>query len=227
MSGFDDMPLSVIFDMDGLMFDTERIYADMERRIAREWGLEGIEEIISESYGVNTNLIRKMYYKKYGDDFDYQGFLELTIKYVYEYYETHEIPVKPGLYETLDLLDELGCSKAVATSTFNKHAISLLKAADVHDRFDVIVTGDMVEKSKPAPDIFLRASKLLETAPVDCVVLEDSFNGIRGAHAAGMIPIMIPDIKKPTPEIKQLTYAVYDSLSDAHELLITLRENRF
>ena len=221
------MPLSVIFDMDGLMFDTERIYADMERRIALEWGLEGIEEIISESYGVNTNLIRKMYYKKYGDDFDYEGFLALTIKYVYEYYDTHEIPVKPGLYETLDFLDEIGCKKAVATSTFQVNAIPLLKAADVYDRFDFVVTGDMVEKSKPAPDIFLRAASLLETDAVDCVVLEDSFNGIRGAHAAGMIPIMIPDIKKPTPEITQLTYAICEDLTNTHELISELRENRF
>ena len=220
------MPLSVIFDMDGLMFDTERIYADMERRIAKEWNLDGIEEIISQSYGVSTILMRQIYLKKYGADFDYDGFLALTVKYVYEYYDHNEIPLKPGLFEILNFLDSCGCKKAVATSTFYKNAEPLLKAAGVFDRFDKIITGDMVEKSKPSPDIFLKAAKELGAEPCDCIVLEDSFNGIKGAHAAGMIPIMIPDIKKPTDEIIPFTYAIRDSLADAIEIIEELFDNR-
>ena len=220
------MPLSVIFDMDGLMFDTERIYADMERRIAREWNLDGIEEIISQSYGVSTILMREIYLKKYGEDFDYAGFLALTIKYVYEYYEHNVVPIKPGLFEILGFLDSVGCKKAVATSTFYENAVPLLKAAGIFDRFDKIISGDMVTKSKPNPDIFLKAAYELGVEPCDCIVLEDSFNGIKGAHSAGMIPIMIPDIKRPTAEIIPLTYAIRGSLADAIEIIEELFENR-
>ncbi|HBL84450.1 MAG: hypothetical protein A2Y17_10005 [Clostridiales bacterium GWF2_38_85] len=219
------MSIAVIFDMDGLIFDTERVFADMERRIAKEWSLDDIDEVINESYGVNHIAVKALYMRKYGENFLYENFHKTTLQYVKEYLAENGIPKKYGLYEILDYLDEIGCKKAIGTSTFGQHAIPLLKSTGIYDRFDSVITGDMVEKSKPEPDIFLKAAESINKEPVECIVLEDSFSGIKAAYNAKMIPIMIPDLRKPTQEIIPFTYAICDTLVDAIDIISEINEN--
>ena len=132
------------------------------------------------------------------------------------------IPIKPGLAELVAFLKEKSIKYAVATSTARKLTIPKLQLTGLLSTFKIIVAGDEIENGKPAPDIFMAAAKALSIAPEKCVVLEDSSYGIRAAHAAKMIPIMVPDLAQPTNEIRLLTHSVVPSLHEAREVISQL-----
>ncbi len=138
---------------------------------------------------------------------------------IQEHIEQNGIPVKPGVWELLDRLDSHSIATAVATSTSHHGATERLTATKLIDRFQVIITGDQIERGKPAPDIFLAAAEALNLAAQNCVVLEDSEAGIQAAHAAGMLPIMVPDMKQPSPAIRKVAYQVIPSLHEVIEIL--------
>ena len=127
-------------------------------------------------------------------------------------------PVKKGLYELLEVLREKKLRLAVATSSSYESAARLLEEAAVFDYFDAIVTGNMVERSKPAPDIYEKACTALGVLPEYALALEDSYNGIRSAHAAGMKVIMIPDLLTDSACVDDLLYGKMDSLSEVAEM---------
>jgi HAD superfamily hydrolase (TIGR01509 family) len=122
----------------------------------------------------------------------------------------------------VDFLKEKSISFAVATSTARKLTIPKLQLTNLLSTFNIIIAGDEIENGKPAPDIFLAAARALNVAAEKCVVLEDSSYGIRAAHAAKMIPIMVPDLAQPTDEIRALTHAVVPSLHEAREVISQL-----
>jgi HAD superfamily hydrolase (TIGR01509 family) len=207
-------PQAVIFDMDGLMLDTEapalRAWESAARGLGREFDLELCRQMIGRSFGDCVALIRV----RHGSDYPVD---ELTSAWAADYdaiVAAEGISLKPGLDDILDLLDERGIATAVATSTRRERARAKLDRVGLLHRFAALVGGDEVVRGKPAPDIFLAAAERLGVAARDCMVLEDSEPGIIAAAAAGMTPVMVPDLHPPSAELLLLEPLVLASLSD-------------
>ena len=212
------IPKAVIFDMDGLMFDTERLGLDAWQYIGAQMNINIAEDLVLRLIGLNWESAKKLLSHEF-HEIDFSQAHTLFSEYLHDSIESRGLPIKTGLFELLSFLDELKIKKAVATSSLYEEAMFYMKKAGIENRFDTIVTGDMVTFGKPNPDIFLHAAKLLSVPPEDCIVLEDSINGIKAASAANMLPIMIPDLILPNEEIESLLHAKLDSLSDVIPLI--------
>jgi HAD superfamily hydrolase (TIGR01509 family) len=156
-----------------------------------------------------------------GADFPFRQLYERKQAYVDTMIE-QGIPTKPGLLPLLDFIESQSLPKAVATSTARLRATQKLTLTHLLHRFEASVCGDEIPNGKPAPDIFLTAAQKLATPHAQCLVFEDSEAGIRAAHAADMVPIMVPDLKQPAAEIKPLAYQILTSLHEAIPLLQSL-----
>jgi HAD superfamily hydrolase (TIGR01509 family) len=210
-----------IFDMDGTMFDTERLRLKMLKQASKEiYGIEISDEILYDSFGVSAVTAEKIAKKVYGQDYPYKQIRaradELERSYVREY----GVPVKDGLYNLLERLKKSGILIALATSSRREIAEEYLLNAKVQRFFDIMVCGEEVEKGKPDPEIFLKAASELNCEPGSCIIFEDSQNGLLAASAAGGIPIFIKDIKEPDPEVKALAFNSYEKMTDFLEELI-------
>jgi len=212
------MPKAVIFDMDGLMFDTERLGVDAWLHAAQKMNLNFTKELALKIIGVSWDLARKMMFDELGE-FDFGKARTAWQESINDQIEKGGIPIKPGLIELLSFLDEMKLQKAIATSSLRESVMFYLKNAGIDERFDVIVTGDMVSRGKPAPDIYLLAAELLGVNPEECMVLEDSINGVKSASAAKIPTVMIPDLIPSNAQIDALLHAKLDSLSDVISLL--------
>ena len=164
---------------------------------------------------------REIMLERYGDDFPYDDYAhEASIMY-HKRYDGGRLPMKKGVAELLGFLKKNGKKIALASSTRRQTVENQLREAEIYDYFDGIVCGDMVTKSKPNPDIYLKACELMKVDPKECYAVEDSYNGIRAAHAAGMKAIMVPDLLEPTPEILELTDQKFNSLMELQKFLMT------
>ncbi|WP_377867466.1 HAD family hydrolase [Bacillus sp. R86525] len=208
----------VIFDMDGLMFDTERLGIEGWKYAFEHFGLPIPMSILIKKIGLNSVDSRKLFDEEIKYEFDYKSIKEVKREYVINYIREHGTPIKKGLLELLDFLDENNIKKVVATSRSKKMAGFYLSEAKIQHRFDAIITGDMVSKGKPNPDIFIHARKLFNYEPENCIVLEDSLNGINAAVNAKMIPVMIPDLVHPNEEIEKLIYEKNNTLIEVIDL---------
>jgi HAD superfamily hydrolase (TIGR01509 family) len=208
---------AAIFDMDGTMFDTEALYARGMARAGAEFGYDIHHGIYLGTIGLPEIGWKTHLRNTFGPDFPLDVIASRTLDNVHAELELSGLPIKPGLIELLDQLDDWGVPYAIASSSKRKIIQRNLGLANMAARFLIVVGGEEVQHGKPAPDIFLEAAHRLNAAPADCVVLEDSEAGIRGAHAAGMIPIMIPDLKPPSDEMRQLARAVLPSLHAVRE----------
>lgn len=209
-------PELVIFDMDGLMFDTETVSRKAWEISGASKGYDLNSQVFMEILGTNTEYIRNLFVKKFGEDFPVNEIINERNSLVVKIIEEEGLRVKVGLYELLEHLEEMKIKKAVATSTNRKRATELLKTAKVYEKFDCIVCGDEVTKSKPNPEIFLKAADELKCMPNNCVVLEDSRWGIQAAKSAGMIPIMVPDLLEPDEELLKI---IHTRVSDLNEVI--------
>ncbi|MPM67912.1 Phosphorylated carbohydrates phosphatase [bioreactor metagenome] len=209
---------AVIFDMDGLMFDTERIGLKVWQEIAQEWHQPRLNDLIWQCLGTNDSFRSNLFANEFDETFDYDLFCETEMSRRIER-TLQSVPTKEGLYELLDYLKKHAIKMAVATSSSMETAEKILKAAKVFDYFDVIVTGNMVEHSKPSPDIFLLACKKLDANITLTLGLEDSINGIRALHSAGIRAVMIPDLVQPDEETGRLYYKKLDNLSQVIEII--------
>ena len=209
----------VIFDKDGVMVDTERLFQTLWCQIMGERGQEEHREVVTYCIGLNGPATQARLDEEFGDSFDYWSVLREVDRRTKEIFAARGVPVKPGLYKLLDDLDAAGLPYVLATSSRRESTLSQLQSIGVLDRFRDIVTGDMVARGKPDPDIFLLAAEKLSLPPEECVVLEDSLHGIRAAHAAGCVPIMIPDLQAPGPETKKQYYACVDTLDEVMEII--------
>lgn len=131
----------------------------------------------------------------------------------------HSVPLRPGLFELLDALRARNCKMAVASSTDSARVLHNLETAGVRGYFSAVIGGDQVTHSKPEPEIFLKAAAALDTPPGLCMVLEDSYNGVRAGAAAGCFTVMVPDMDPPTPEMERLAWAIVPGLTDVARLL--------
>ena len=210
--------MNVIFDMDGVIFDSERAYISAYQKLAPKYGLNDAEVVhraCMDSIGVNRQKTKEIFFSYVGHEFDYLAYREDV------QVELNKSPfeLKPGVYELFDWLKEKEAYIALASSTRQVSVTKMLDNADLTKYFKAIVCGDMVSHSKPHPEIFLTAAERLGAEPKDCYVIEDSYNGIRAAHAAGMHPIMVPDILQPDKEIRRLSEVVLPSLFEVKEYL--------
>lgn len=209
--------MNVIFDMDGVIFDSERAYVDAYKKLAEKYGLGNVEQACIDSIGVTRELTKKIFFEHVGYEFDYDKYREE----VQQELNRTSFALKPGVYEIFGWLSEIGARVALASSTRREHVYPMLDGADLTKYFQAIVCGDMVGHSKPNPEIFLTAADKLGAKPEDCYIIEDSYNGIRAAHAAAAHPIMVPDIVQPDDEINGLAEIVLPSLLDVKEYLAT------
>ena len=204
---------AVIFDMDGVLFDSESVYIDGYVRYASQY--PDIRETSLSCIGANGKKTREVFLNKYGEDFPFDAYYQKVKAYV----ASHPIPLKPYVHEILGWCREQALPTALASSTREESVRRMLGEAGLTDCFDAIICGDMVSHSKPHPEIFLFAARQLGAEPKDCYVIEDSFNGVRCAHNAGMHPIMVPDILQPDGEIKAIAEAVLPDLNAAQDYL--------
>ncbi len=213
---------AIVFDMDGVLFDTEVLCMKAWVEVAKENKLPGMEEVFPQCIGLNANDSRRIVMNAYGEDFDYARFREQTSAWFRKYIEEKGLPVKPGVKELLDWLKNSKYVVGLASSTKGESVRSHLKLAGIEDSFRAVVTGDMVEHSKPLPDIYLRACAGLGADPKEAYAIEDSPNGIRSAYRAGMKPLMVPDMIAPDEEMRRLSHRIF---KDLHEVLAYLKED--
>ena len=211
------MKNTVVFDMDGVLFDTERLCQDSWLAVAEENGLPGMKEIFPQCIGLNANDSRRIVMNAYGEDFDYEGFREQASVWFWDYIEKNGLPMKPGVRELLDWLKENGWTVGLASSTRRSSVLNHLEQAGIRGYFSTVITGDMVEHSKPQPDIYLMACRELGADPEETYAIEDSPNGIRSAHAAGMTPLMVPDMIAPDEEMRRLSSCIFKDLFEVLE----------
>lgn len=210
---------AVVFDMDGLMFDTERICVKAWDYAGEKMGLGKTGYMVMKTLGTNKEMSRKIWRSEFGDKFISEDLDKYTEEFMEDYYKDNKVPVKEGLYELLEYLKDNNYKMAVASSSQRKIVLHHLEDAGIKDYFSVIVGGDMIEKSKPEPDIYLRACELLEVKPEECIALEDSRNGLLAATSAGCNTIMVPDLWEGDEEIHKLLYNKVNALSDVIKIL--------
>ena len=206
---------AVIFDMDGVIFDSERLVIECWQVIAEKHNIPDIVEICMRVQGNNRQETGKRFREKYGNDFPYDIYKKEVTALFRERYGEGRLPLKPGVVEILQDLKQRCVPLALASSTRSDIVKLELEEARLLSFFDAVLGGDMAPRSKPEPDIFLAAAKALGAIPANCYVLEDSFNGIRAAHRAGMHPIMVPDMQQPDEEMRGLAEVIVDNLPKA------------
>ena len=209
---------AVVFDMDGVIFDTENLGRYAWRQAAPFFGIDNIDEVYSKIIGTKYERGLEILRENFGSDFPAEDFRKKAGTFVREVLET-KIPIKPFVPELLTFLRENGIKTALASSTKYEVVIRELTQEGLIDYFDVIVGGDLVAKSKPEPDIFLKAMSDLGEKPENCFIVEDSANGIRAAFASGARPIMVPDLVTPTEEIKAMCHKIFNNLGEVMEYL--------
>ncbi len=205
---------AVIFDLDGVILDTEGISYDAWKRAVADFGAVLEEDIYHKIVGLRIEDIEEILHSSFGADFPIHQAGKRRSQYIRQHIAEHGVKVKPGVRELLDFLDKAKFARAIATSSSRLLAMRKLARSNLADRFDAVICGDDVQNGKPAPDIFLQAAKRLDTTAEQCLVFEDSENGVRAAHAAGMTTILVPDLKQPSDEIMQLADRVFPSLRE-------------
>ena len=196
---------AIIFDMDGLMLDTERLALKAWQLAGVDFGFPISDDIFISMVGRNRRDSDCTLVEIFGSDFPIGAVRDRYRAYLDGWIDEDKLSVKSGLLELLSFLDKISMPKAVATSTEYERAVHKLSLTNLLEHFPIVIAGDQVQRGKPAPDIFLAAAAQLGVLPENCLVLEDSDAGIQAAYEAGMTPVMIPDMKPPSE--KSLAFA--------------------
>lgn len=210
---------AVVFDMDGVIFDSERAVMQCWKEVASRHNIPDIEKAILACTGTTMVRTREIMLNLYGADFPYDEYAMESSAIFHSRYDGGRLPMKPGVKELLTFLKEHNKKIALASSTRQQVVTDELRDAGIIEYFDRIICGDMVSRSKPAPDIFLKACEALNISPSDSYAIEDSYNGIRAAHAGGLHPIMVPDLLPADEEMQSLAEIVLPSLTSVMEYL--------
>jgi len=176
--------------------------------------------MVMKTMGSNIEGCNRIWREEFGTDFDVTAMWNHTRDFLEDYYSHHSVTPKKGLYELLTYLKEQDYKLAVASSTKREKVEKHLSSTNVRHYFDAVIGGDMVEKSKPEPDIYLTAAAALSIDPADCYALEDSRNGLLSAHAAGCKAIHVPDLWQPDDTVKQFILGPFEDLLAVRDWLI-------
>ncbi len=209
---------AVLFDMDGLLLDTEVVYIDALQAAASALDLTIPLDFCHSMVGIASHECNRMIQEHYGDGFRIEPFRAHFSDHVRQRFEA-SVPVKPGAVELLDFLEARGLPLALATSASRATVERHLGRAGLYDRFKAFSTRDDVVRTKPHPDIYLEAARRLGVAPERCIAFEDSNIGLTAAHAAGTMAIMVPDILPPLPDVRAKCVAIVGDLHVARRLL--------
>lgn len=207
-------PHAVVFDMDGLLCDTEVVYRDAMIATAAEHGHDMPLSLFRSMIGLPGPMSDRQVLNHFGEDFPIAAFNARVMQHVDLACEAG-IALKAGVVEILDHLDALGLPRAIATSSSHRSVEAHLGVSGIIPRFHAVVARGDYERGKPHPDPFLRAAERLGVAPALCLALEDSHNGVRAASAAGMMTVMVPDLLDPTEEMQTLCVRI---ARDLHEV---------
>lgn len=211
----------VIFDMDGLMFDTERLSARCWEQVGREFGLDITEPFLVGVRGVTRREFQRIFEQSFGDRADYETVMGRKTELFRQEIRQNGVPVKPGLPELLAFLREQRVPAAMATATSREIARRYLSETGLTAFFDQLVFGDQVRRGKPDPEIFLCAAQKLGARPKHSVVLEDSLNGVLAGIRGGFRTIMVPDMTQPPPELER---KLFHKCEDLFQVMDCLRE---
>jgi HAD superfamily hydrolase (TIGR01509 family) len=213
---------AVVFDMDGLLVDTEAVFKEALQSAALALGREMPDAVVHRMIGHTWAASQAIAGEHFGPGVDLDALREDVLARFYELAQAG-VALKTGVMELLDHLDEVRLPRAVATSSRRVEVEHHLGHHDLLDRFDAILAHGEYARAKPAPDPFLAAAAKLGVDPADCLALEDSHNGVRAAAAAGMMTIMVPDILDPTEEMQGLCVRIARDLHEVRALLEAAR----
>ena len=214
-----DTITAVLFDMDGLVLDTEKLYTRFWQEAAKAFGYPMTKEQALGMRSLNRGAGLAKLQSYFGLSVNYDEIRNKRIELMDAFVEQEGVSLKPGIHELLAFLKEKGIKTSIATSSPMERTLLYLGSVGLHHSFDELVSGYMVEKGKPEPDIYLYAAEKLGVKPENCMVLEDSPAGILAAYRAGCLPVMIPDQDEPTEETSKMLYARAESLKEVITLL--------
>lgn len=211
----------IIFDMDGLLFDTESIYCEANLVVADKYDIPFTKETYARFIGISDEEVWAELHKMFADHGEetVQKFIDESWVMAHDRFKTGEVDLKPGVHELLAYLEEKEIPRVLASSNVRPVIEILLEHAGIRDKFSDIISAEDVKFAKPDPEIFVIAAERLGMSGADCLVLEDSKNGILAAEGAGVPVVMVPDIVPPTAELREKTEAVFTSLHDVIEFL--------
>lgn len=201
----------VIFDMDGVLFDTEKLYERFWIEAASRYGFTMTTEDVASVRSTDANLARKILKGRLGEAFDYDEVKKLRIRLMQDFTRLNGIEVMEGVFELLRYLKEQDILTALATVSNRQRAEEFLKQGGISQYFDYIVAGDMVTNAKPDPEIYLKAAIGLGLPCESCIAVEDSYNGVRSAFRAGCRVIMVPDRDVPDDEMRKKCYRIVEN----------------
>ena len=211
----DGIMRGAIFDMDGLMFDTESVFVKAWDYVGDKLGIGPAGFMVIETLGMNLEVTKQKWRERFGGKCDEAEVERMTYEYIDDYYANNHVPVKKGLKTILDYLKGHRYRIAVASSSPENVVKAHLKDADIDKYFDVIMCGNMVAKSKPEPDIYIEAAGKLKLPTSECYAFEDSESGLKAALASGCRTIMVPDLWQPDDVMRQKVAAVCKDLDEA------------
>lgn len=210
---------AVIFDMDGVILNTEPLLAKYWCMAAREFGFPMEYEHALTLRSMCEKYASPFLKKTFGESFDYKAVRARRKELMNKDIEENGLELKPGIKELLDYIDTTELKAAVATATDMERAERYLKSVGLYERFDKICCGPMVKNGKPDPDLYLFAAEQIGIKPCECIAVEDSPNGIKSAYGAGMNTIMVPDLSQPDRELEKMLFGKCDSLKEIIEIL--------
>ena len=210
---------AVIFDMDGVIFDTEKVYLDIWIEVFEKYGYKMTKELYVNVMGTGRKNVIKTFLENFGDDLPIEKMYEEKDNQLFYIIENQGIPLKEGVKELFSMLKEKDYKIALATSAKRERVEKQIKDKWLKESFDAIVCGDDVEKGKPSPDIFLKAAKEIDVEPENCFVVEDSPAGIKAAFSGGMKGIHVEDLKAADEDILKYCEKNFKNLQEIKEYL--------
>ena len=209
---------AVIFDMDGLLVDSESLSLKAWFKTADQLGFSFTEEIFHSFLGCRVPDVKKLFAQKVSSEINFEEAWDLKEEIRKEMIVAEGMPLMSGVEEVLSFFENKEIPKIIATSSFRERALFSLESSGLKSEFPDFVAGDEVENGKPAPDIYLKAASKLNVDPTKCIAFEDAEAGVLSAHAAGMDVVLIPGLKPPSEETKALATYVCETLNKFIEL---------
>lgn len=210
---------ALIFDMDGVILDSEQLVRRSWNLAAQDYGAANSDPVFLLTVGTTRKHTCDILREHYGADFPAEEFNTSLSKIYHEIEALEGVPVKTGARELLQWAKQTGFRVGLASSTRQPIVERELGRENLLQYFDFVLGGDRIARSKPFPDIYETICREMGVPPANAFAIEDSYNGIRAAHTAGMMPVMVPDLLPPTEEMRQLSTAVFSDLTEFHAYL--------